>query len=112
MNTFRPFRGPQKRHLCQRSTRDYNGESNNSIAMARLSEETENGRSTSVTKRLKTASHEYVFETLVAGEVEFQKSQFKDWMAHVEVPVPKAIAANRTSRLFCDLPRSLWVALL
>jgi hypothetical protein len=42
---------------------------------------------------IKTASQEYVFETLAElAEVEFQKSQLKAWMQPVEAPVPRFLA--------------------
>lgn len=46
-----------------------------------------------VAQDFKTASQEYVFETLAElGEVEFQKSQLKAWMEPVDAPVPQFLA--------------------
>ena len=48
-----------------------------------------------VAQDFKTASQEQIFETLAClGEVEFQKSMLKGWMAPTEAPVPRALAAT------------------
>src|SRR5258705_324186 len=95
MNTFQTVFEQQKRHFASGVTRTYQWRVEQIDRMARLVGENETALQQAVTKDFKTASQEYVFETLAClGEVEFQKSQLKDWMAPVEVPVPKALAAT------------------
>ena len=63
--------------------------------MARLVGENEAALQRAIGQDFKTASQEQVFETLAClGEVAFQKSQIKDWMAPTEAPVPRALAAT------------------
>ena len=95
MNTFKELFDGQKRYFATGTTRSYEWRVEQLDRMARLVGENETALQQAVTKDFKTASQEYVFETLAClGEVEFQKSQLKKWMAPVEVPVPKALAAT------------------
>src|SRR5258705_6348183 len=95
MNTFQTVFEQQKRHFASGVTRTYQWRVEQIDRMARLVGENETALQQAVTKDFKTASQEYVFETLAClGEVEFQKSQLKDWMKPIEVPVPRALAAT------------------
>jgi aldehyde dehydrogenase (NAD+) len=95
MNIFKNLFGQQKRHFSTGVTRSYEWRIEQLDRMARLLGENENALQQAVAKDFKTASQEQVFETLAClGEVEFQKSQLKDWMAPIEAPVPKALAAT------------------
>ena len=72
-------------------TRSYESRIEQIDRMARLLSEND-ALQQAVAKDFKTASQEQVFETLAClGEVEFRKSQVKDWMAPIEAPVPKAL---------------------
>jgi len=95
MNTFQTVFEQQKRHFASGVTRTYQWRVEQIDRMARLVGENETALQQAIAKDFKTASQEQVFETLAClGEVEFQKSQLKDWMAPIEAPVPKALAAT------------------
>ena len=95
MNTFQTVFEQQKRHFASGVTRTYQWRVEQLDRMARLVGENETALQQAIAKDFKTASQEQVFETLAClGEVEFQKSQLKDWMAPTEAPVPKALAAT------------------
>jgi len=95
MNTFKELFDRQKSHFATGVTRSYEWRIEQLDRMARLVRENETTLQQAIAKDFKTASQEQVFETLAClGEVEFQKSQLRDWMAPVEVPVPKALAAT------------------
>src|SRR6201993_1578139 len=95
MNTFKELFDGQKRYFATGRTRSYEWRVEQLDRMPRLVGQNEATLQQAIAKDFKTASQEQIFETLAClGEVEFQKSQLKDWMAPVEVPVPKALAAN------------------
>src|SRR5467141_240719 len=95
MNTFQTVFEQQKRHFASGVTRTYQWRVEQLDRMARLVGENEAALQQAIAKDFKTASQEQVFETLAClGELEFQKSQLKDWMAPIEAPVPKALAAT------------------
>src|ERR1700730_4713088 len=95
MNTFQTVFEHQKRHFASGVTRTYQWRIEQLDRMARLVGENETALRQAIAKDFKTASQEQIFETLAClGEVEFQKSQLKDWMAPIGVPVPKALAAT------------------
>src|SRR5713226_2345676 len=95
MNTFQTVFEQQKRHFASGVTRTYQWRVEQLDRMARLVGENETALQQAIAKDFKTASQEQIFETLAClGEVEFQKSQLKDWMAPIEAPVPKALAAT------------------
>src|SRR5258705_840571 len=95
MNTFQTVFEQQKRHFASGVTRTYQWRFKQIDRMAGLVGENETALQQAIAKDFKTASQEQVFETLAClGEVEFQKSQLKDWMAPTEAPVPKALAAT------------------
>jgi aldehyde dehydrogenase (NAD+) len=58
--------------------------------MKRMIDQNESRFQGAIASDFKTASSEYVFETLAESlEVEFEKSQLKSWMEPVEAPVPR-----------------------
>jgi aldehyde dehydrogenase (NAD+) len=95
MNTFKELFDRQKSYFATGTTRSYEWRIEQLDRMARLVGENETALQLAIATDFKTASQEQVFETLAClGEVQFQKSQLKDWMAPVEAPVPKALAAT------------------
>jgi aldehyde dehydrogenase (NAD+) len=95
MNLFQDLFDRQKRHFATGVTRSYAWRTEQLDRMARLVGENEAAFQRAVGQDFKTASQEQVFETLACkGEVAFQKSQLKDWMAPTEAPVPRALAAT------------------
>src|SRR6266849_7280893 len=95
MNTFKELFDQQKRYFATGATRSYEWRIEQLDRMARLVGENETALQQAIAKDFKTASQEQIFETLAClGEVELQKSQLKDWMAPIEAPVPKALAAT------------------
>jgi aldehyde dehydrogenase (NAD+) len=95
MNPFLNLFERQKRNFATGVTRSYAWRIEQLDRMARLVGENEAALQRAVAQDFKTTSQEHVFETLACrGEVEFQKSQLKDWMAPTEAPVPRALAAT------------------
>src|SRR5215472_18912650 len=95
MNSFQSLFDRQKRHFATGATRSYAWRIEQLDRMARLVGENEAALQQAVAKDFKTASQEQIFETFAClGEVEFQKSQLKDWMAPTAAPVPRALAAT------------------
>src|SRR6201993_216155 len=95
MKSFQDLFDRQKRHLATGVTRSYAWRIEQLDRMARLIGESEGALQRAVRQDFKTASQEQVFETLAClGEVAFQKSQLKDWMAPTEAPVPRALAGT------------------
>jgi aldehyde dehydrogenase (NAD+) len=95
MNSFQDLFERQKRHFATGVTRSFAWRIEQLDRMARLVGENEAALQRAVGQDFKTASQEQVFETLAClGEVAFQKSQIKDWMAPTEAPVPRALAAT------------------
>src|SRR6266404_1206226 len=95
MNSFQDLFERQKRHFATGVTRSLAWRIEQLDRMARLVGENEATLQRAVGQDFKTASQEQVFETLAClGEVEFQKSQVKDWMAPTEAPAPRALAAT------------------
>ena len=61
--------------------------------MAGLLVENEAALQKAIAADFKTASQEYIFETVASiGETQFQKSQLKSWMEPEEAPLPKFLA--------------------
>jgi aldehyde dehydrogenase (NAD+) len=84
----------QKRYFATGATRSLGWRVEQLDRMARLVGENESALQRAVAKDFKTASQEQIFETLSClGEVAYQKSQLRDWMAPTEAPVPRALAA-------------------
>src|ERR1700746_3107958 len=95
MNTFKELFDGLKHYFATGTTRSYEWRVEQLDRMARLVGENEAALQQAIAKDFKTASQEQIFETFAClGEVEFQKSQLKEWMAPVDAPVPKALAAT------------------
>jgi acyl-CoA reductase-like NAD-dependent aldehyde dehydrogenase len=85
----------QKRYFATGTTRSLGWRVEQLDRMARLVGENESALQRAVAKDFKTASQEQIFETLSClGEVAYQKSRLRDWMAPTEAPVPRALAAT------------------
>ena len=95
MNLFQDLFDRQKRCFATGVTRGFAWRTEQLDRVARLVKENEAVLQRAIAQDFKTASQEQVFETLAClGEVAFQKSQLKDWMAPIEAPVPRALAAT------------------
>src|ERR1700730_11802638 len=95
MNQFPTIFDAQKPYFATGVTRSYEWRVGQLDRMGRMIKENEAALQKAIARDFKTASQEYVFETLACFlETEFQKSQLKDWMAPVEAPVPRALAAT------------------
>jgi len=95
MNQFQTIFDAQKAYFATGVTRSYEWRVGQLDRMGRMIKENEAALQEAIARDFKTASQEYVFETLACFlETEFQKSQLKDWMAPVEAPVPRALAAT------------------
>src|ERR1700758_1416333 len=96
MNSFQDQLDHQKGRFATGVTRSYAWRVEQLDRMARLLVENETELQRAIAQDFKTASQEQIFETLAClGEVAFQKSQLKDWMAPTDAPVPRALAAPR-----------------
>src|SRR5258706_1198508 len=85
----------QKALVATGVTRSYAWRVEQLDRMGRLLQENEAVLQKAVAQDFKTASQEYIFETFAClGEVMYQKSQLKEWMKPLEVPVPRALAAT------------------
>jgi aldehyde dehydrogenase (NAD+) len=94
MNQFQKIFDAQKALFATGITRTYEWRVDQLDRMARMIRENERRFQEAMAKDFKTASQEYIFETQAsAGETELQKSQLKEWMKHVEAPVPRFLAA-------------------
>jgi aldehyde dehydrogenase (NAD+) len=94
-NNFDGIFKKQKALFATNVTRSYEWRIEQLDRMGRLLQENEAALQQAVTQDFKTASQEYIFETLAClGEVMYQKSQLKDWMKPIEAPVPRALAAT------------------
>src|SRR5215813_11507719 len=95
MNSFQNLFDRQKNLFATGRTRSYAWRIEQLDRMTRLLSENEAALQRAVGQDFKTATQEQVFETFACiGEVAFQKGQLKAWMAPVEAPVPKALAAT------------------
>jgi aldehyde dehydrogenase (NAD+) len=93
MNRFQKIFDTQKALFATGITRTYEWRVEQLDRMAKMITENERLFQQAMAKDFKTASQEYIFETAAsAGETEVQKSQLKDWMKPVEVPIPKFLA--------------------
>ncbi|HEY8562552.1 MAG TPA: aldehyde dehydrogenase family protein [Pyrinomonadaceae bacterium] len=94
-NQFRDLFDRQKRNFSTGATRSYEWRIEQLDRMGRLIAENEAALQEAVAQDFKTASQDKIFETLAClAEVGYQKSQLKDWMAPVEAPVPRSLAAT------------------
>jgi aldehyde dehydrogenase (NAD+) len=95
VNSFQELFDRQKRLFATGTTRSYEWRIEQLDRMARLIGENEAALQRTICRDFKTASQEHIFETLAClGEVAFQKSQLRNWMAPVEAPVPRALAVT------------------
>jgi aldehyde dehydrogenase (NAD+) len=93
MNPYQDLFDAQKAHFSSNITRTYEWRIEQLDRMGRMVAENEADPQKAIAQDFKTASEEYVFETLaVLGEVGFQKSQLKRWLEPVEAPVPRFLA--------------------
>src|ERR1700735_2044948 len=93
MNQFQKIFDAQKALFATGVTRTYEWRVDQLDRMARMIRENEERFQKAMSKELKTAAQEYIFETQAwVGEVEVQKSQLKEWMKPVEAPVPRFLA--------------------
>src|SRR5277367_6275434 len=93
MNKFQALFDAQKDHFASNVTRTHEWRVDQLDRMSRMVSENESRLQQAVARDFKTSRQEYVFETLSAiGEIAYQKSQLKAWMAPVEAPVPKFMA--------------------
>ncbi|HVW63446.1 MAG TPA: aldehyde dehydrogenase family protein [Nitrosospira sp.] len=95
MNKFQSIFDAQKSCFASSVTRSYEWRVEQLDRMGRMIKENETALQQAIARDFKTAIQEYVFETQTSIiETEFQKSQLKDWMKPVEVPIPKPLAAS------------------
>ena len=94
-NLYQNLFDKQKRHFATGVTRSYAWRVEQLDRMGRLLNENEAALQRAIAQDFKTASQEYIFETFAcAGEVEFQKSQLKEWMKPTVAPVPRPLAVT------------------
>jgi aldehyde dehydrogenase (NAD+) len=94
-NLFQALFDRQKHLFATGVTRSYAWRIEQLDRMGRLLRENEAALQRTVAQDFKTARQEQIFETFACiGEVEFQKSQLKEWMRPIEAPVPRALAAT------------------
>src|SRR5258707_13543633 len=92
MNPYQNMFDAQKAYFATGLTRSYEWRVGQLDRMGRMIKENEAALQEAIARDFKTASQEYVFETLACFlKTEFQKSQRKDWIVRVEVPVPPAL---------------------
>jgi aldehyde dehydrogenase (NAD+) len=90
VNQFQNLFDAQKALFASGVTRSYEWRVDQLDRMGRMIGENEQRLQEAIARDFKTASSEYVFETLAeVAEVEFQKSQLKSWMEPVEAAVPR-----------------------
>jgi aldehyde dehydrogenase (NAD+) len=95
MNRFQALFDKQNNYFNTGATKSYEWRIEQLNRMGRLLQENEAALQRAVADDFKTASQEQIFETFAClGEVAYQKSQLKEWMRPVEVPVPRALAAT------------------
>jgi aldehyde dehydrogenase (NAD+) len=99
MNPFQTIFDAQKTYFATGVTRTYGWRIEQLDRMAELLVENETALQKAIAADFKTASQEYVFETVASiGETQFQKSQLKSWMEPVEAPLPKFLAQTGHKR--------------
>jgi aldehyde dehydrogenase (NAD+) len=95
MSLFQNIFARQKSLFATGKTRSYGWRIEQLDRMGRLLSENEGALQRAVGQDFKTATQEQIFETFAClGEVAFQKSQLREWMAPVEARLPKALAAT------------------
>src|SRR5215469_13766130 len=94
-NQYQGLFDRQKRTFASGVTRTYDWRVDQLDRMAKMITENEDQLQAAIREDFKTATQEYIFETFATvGEVSYQKSQLREWMAPVEAPVPKPLAAT------------------
>src|SRR5580658_1596950 len=94
-NMFQDLFDSQKRLFASGVTRTYDWRVEQLDRMGRMIKENEGALQTAIAQDFKTATQEYIFETLACfSETMFQKSMLKEWMKPVDAPVPHALAAS------------------
>src|SRR5271156_735035 len=95
MNLFQQIFDAQKTYFATNVTRTYEWRVEQLDRMGRMIQENESALQGAMQQDFKTASQEYIFETFACyGETLYQKSQLKEWMAPVQAPVPRELAAS------------------
>ena len=95
VNSFQDLFDRQRHLFATGVTRSYAWRIEQLDRMGRLLQENEAALQRAVAQDFKTASQEQIFETFAClGEVQYQKSQLKEWMKPMEAPVPRALAAT------------------
>ncbi|MFZ3326159.1 MAG: aldehyde dehydrogenase family protein [Methylocella sp.] len=93
MNPFQDLFDAQKAYFSTNVTRTYEWRVEQLDRMGRMIKENEAAVQNAVARDFKTASQEYIFETVTSiSETEFQKSQLESWMTPTEAPMPRALA--------------------
>ena len=81
MNPFQDLFDAQKAYFATNVTRTYEWRFERIDRMGRMIKENEAAFQNAVARDFKTASQEYIFETVTSiSETEFQKSQLESWM--------------------------------
>jgi aldehyde dehydrogenase (NAD+) len=95
MSSFQNLFEAQKALFATNVTRTYEWRIEQLDRMGRMIKENEAALQSAIARDFKTASQEYIFETVASfAETEFQKSQLKAWMAPTEAPAPRALAES------------------
>ncbi|AKU93822.1 Aldehyde dehydrogenase [Labilithrix luteola] len=93
MTTFKDLFEAQKAYFGTNVTRSHEWRIEQLDRMGRMLAENEARLQQAVAADFKTARQEYVLETFGSiGEVEYQKSQLKEWMEPTPAPVPRFLA--------------------
>jgi aldehyde dehydrogenase (NAD+) len=95
VNRFQQLFDGQKALFASNVTRSHAWRVEQLDRVGRMIKENEAELQDAIARDFKTASQEYVFETVATFlETEYQKSQLEAWMAPSEAPVPKALARS------------------
>lgn len=93
MNQFQPLFDKQKAYFNTDATKTYEWRIDQLNRLENLLNDHKDALYEAVGKDFKTAFAEQVFEVSAPlGTIEFNKSQLKNWMEPIEVPVPKFLA--------------------
>jgi aldehyde dehydrogenase (NAD+) len=93
MSPFQTVFDAQQAYFASGVTRTYAWRMEQLDRMAGLLVENEAALQRAIAADFKTASQEYIFETVASiGETQIQKGQLKSWMEPVEAPLPKFLA--------------------
>jgi aldehyde dehydrogenase (NAD+) len=93
MNEFRKLFDSQKAYFATGITRSHDWRVEQLDRIGQMVTENEAALQAAMAADFKTASQEQVFETLAEiREAEFQKSQLREWMSPIEVPIQPFLA--------------------